>query len=634
MLRYDQRDTGRSTHMSFTTTTVTPPPPRNCTIASSTSLSPGSTGTGKQSIFDSQVAFSPSPSLPVLRPAAASIGNEIKNDENRPSQKDSMVENEDSESEDEEDNILDSLLDGNSSHPGGSAAPKEATKRRSNANGATPPPPTCSVTRDRAGLPVANSSLPLRSLSLLHPLKNAFHRSPDMKGDTGTAERNRRSSGHLMGMLSMLVPMRTDGESEDRHLLAEARSGIAPAHEYSAVDLAEDAIKLLDILHVSVFHLVGHSSGGSVAQLLALRYPHRVGSLTLMGSHDDGPDVKRPSPLTLMRLYRCIPTSFPSWFPPPRPSCVPSQPLRSVATSPEGNRTEKVVGRETERIRHASYSTLLPSPSVQEASENSCLGDEKIEYTAEEEGVLRQHARFVAQIYSVIKDKKNSPDYDQESTLSGNGEEDREKEEEEEVNKLGIKDDEMRECFRVVLNILRRSGPLDYDGVCRQALALLSTPSRREWLRRTFTSDPSKTLRMEALPSWSKRSSPDEDHLPPRPTPRPHDDAKRASTTSRKFSSSLPLSLAPPLPRPPLFFVPTCIINGTNDPLSPVENAKSLASTISGSRLVLMPGLSLFISPRCAKVQDGIIEEIDRNVLCYKKYNMPTGDRNWRNSHL
>lgn len=51
---------------------------------------------------------------------------------------------------------------------------------------------------------------------------------------------------------------------------------------YTLMDMVQDAIGLLDALHVSKAHIVGYSTGGLIAQLLAIHYAGRVSSLILM----------------------------------------------------------------------------------------------------------------------------------------------------------------------------------------------------------------------------------------------------------------------------------------------------------------------------------------------------------------
>jgi pimeloyl-ACP methyl ester carboxylesterase len=64
------------------------------------------------------------------------------------------------------------------------------------------------------------------------------------------------------------------------------RSTCFPAGDppYSDVDLAHDALGVLDALGVHQAHLVGLSMGGALAQRIAVERPHRVLSLTLMST--------------------------------------------------------------------------------------------------------------------------------------------------------------------------------------------------------------------------------------------------------------------------------------------------------------------------------------------------------------
>ncbi len=66
----------------------------------------------------------------------------------------------------------------------------------------------------------------------------------------------------------------------------------AGAPPYSAADLAEDALGLLDALEEPRAHLVGISMGGELAQRIAVEHPGRVLSLTLMAVRP-GPDASR-----------------------------------------------------------------------------------------------------------------------------------------------------------------------------------------------------------------------------------------------------------------------------------------------------------------------------------------------------
>jgi pimeloyl-ACP methyl ester carboxylesterase len=57
--------------------------------------------------------------------------------------------------------------------------------------------------------------------------------------------------------------------------------------------MAEDVIRLLDSLTVARAHLVGGSSGGMIAQIVAAEYPARTGSLTLISTTTGNPALAR-----------------------------------------------------------------------------------------------------------------------------------------------------------------------------------------------------------------------------------------------------------------------------------------------------------------------------------------------------
>ncbi|EML9731302.1 TPA: alpha/beta hydrolase [Bacillus cereus] len=53
---------------------------------------------------------------------------------------------------------------------------------------------------------------------------------------------------------------------------------------YTVVDMADNAIGVLDAYHIDEAHIVGMSLGGMIAQIVALRNPERVISITLIAS--------------------------------------------------------------------------------------------------------------------------------------------------------------------------------------------------------------------------------------------------------------------------------------------------------------------------------------------------------------
>jgi aminoacrylate hydrolase len=58
---------------------------------------------------------------------------------------------------------------------------------------------------------------------------------------------------------------------------------------YSVEQMADDALRLMDALGVDSAHLVGHSTGGAIGQVIALEHPRRLRSLVLSATWA-GPD--------------------------------------------------------------------------------------------------------------------------------------------------------------------------------------------------------------------------------------------------------------------------------------------------------------------------------------------------------
>ncbi|MFN3559102.1 MAG: alpha/beta fold hydrolase [Brevundimonas sp.] len=71
---------------------------------------------------------------------------------------------------------------------------------------------------------------------------------------------------------------------------------------YSTDDLADDALLILDAYDLTKAHLVGMSLGGMIAQLVALKAPDRVQTLTLISTSafdEDDPDLPPMDPAFL-----------------------------------------------------------------------------------------------------------------------------------------------------------------------------------------------------------------------------------------------------------------------------------------------------------------------------------------------
>lgn len=60
--------------------------------------------------------------------------------------------------------------------------------------------------------------------------------------------------------------------------------------QYTVIDMADDAIGVLDAYGIDQAHIVGMSLGGMIAQIIAIKYPLRVLTLTLIASSIFGSD--------------------------------------------------------------------------------------------------------------------------------------------------------------------------------------------------------------------------------------------------------------------------------------------------------------------------------------------------------
>lgn len=100
------------------------------------------------------------------------------------------------------------------------------------------------------------------------------------------------------------VGLSTAGTSPARLVPAYLRRA---APEYSLEDMAADAAGLLTHLQIPRAHVVGVSMGGMIAQLLAIRHPELVQSLTSMMSTTGSRKVGRIHPRVLARMFKKIP---------------------------------------------------------------------------------------------------------------------------------------------------------------------------------------------------------------------------------------------------------------------------------------------------------------------------------------
>lgn len=63
---------------------------------------------------------------------------------------------------------------------------------------------------------------------------------------------------------------------------------------FDVMQLAKDAITILDSLSIKKAHIVGQSMGGFITQLLAIHFPERVLSFTSISSSTSSPDIPLP----------------------------------------------------------------------------------------------------------------------------------------------------------------------------------------------------------------------------------------------------------------------------------------------------------------------------------------------------
>ena len=82
-----------------------------------------------------------------------------------------------------------------------------------------------------------------------------------------------------------------------------ARSGRVTT-PYTLTDLARDAVGVLDVEGIETAHVVGVSMGGMVAQELALQFPARVRSLTLIATNPGGRGHRIPRAKALALFLR------------------------------------------------------------------------------------------------------------------------------------------------------------------------------------------------------------------------------------------------------------------------------------------------------------------------------------------
>lgn len=109
------------------------------------------------------------------------------------------------------------------------------------------------------------------------------------------------------GLSTRWTKDRDDGPPMTQRLAAAFMRQPVPT-PYTLADLADDAVALLQALQIERAHVVGVSMGGMIAQLMALRSPDRVASLTSIMSTTNEPGLPPAAPQAMARLMSPIPT--------------------------------------------------------------------------------------------------------------------------------------------------------------------------------------------------------------------------------------------------------------------------------------------------------------------------------------
>ncbi len=84
--------------------------------------------------------------------------------------------------------------------------------------------------------------------------------------------------------------------------IGKAMTGDMSSASYTLWDMADDAVGLLDHLHLERAHIVGASMGGMIVQAIAIRHPHRVISMTSIMSTTGNPSVGQATPAAMTAL--------------------------------------------------------------------------------------------------------------------------------------------------------------------------------------------------------------------------------------------------------------------------------------------------------------------------------------------
>lgn len=92
-----------------------------------------------------------------------------------------------------------------------------------------------------------------------------------------------------------------------KELMSLLQQGKYPENSYKLVDMANDAIALLDELKVKKVHVLGRSLGGVSAQIIASDFPERIKSLTIIMSTSLNPTLPQTKAEVMELMLRPLP---------------------------------------------------------------------------------------------------------------------------------------------------------------------------------------------------------------------------------------------------------------------------------------------------------------------------------------
>lgn len=123
---------------------------------------------------------------------------------------------------------------------------------------------------------------------------------------------------------------------------------------YTITDLADDAAGVLDAYHIEQAHIVGMSMGGLTGQILALRYPDRVLTLTLIASSVFGTEMEKLPPMDQNILDYHAKSASINWSDRDAAIAFLAGGWKTLAGSKpfEQERIYKLASREADRAKH------------------------------------------------------------------------------------------------------------------------------------------------------------------------------------------------------------------------------------------------------------------------------------------